>query len=111
MKEIKLLKGTPASPGRVRAKAFIIDDPLRLPSIPNYDYIVVAQFTTPVLNLLLSGAKGIVCQGGGITMHAAIIARELGIPCVVGAEGVLAAVKKGEEVEVDGELGEVKIYE
>lgn len=62
-----------------------------------------------IANLDLSRLEGIVCEVGGYSSHMSIIARTLGVPTVVGASGVLAEIKQGALVALDGETGEVWI--
>ncbi|MBI1961601.1 MAG: hypothetical protein HYS45_02775, partial [Parcubacteria group bacterium] len=70
--------------------------------------IIVAANTTPNYVPLLKKCKALICEEGGLTIHAAVISRELGIPCVVGIPDLLFLVKDGDRVEVDAEKGVVK---
>lgn len=72
------------------------------------DILVVAG-TTPAYNLVLSLAGGVVTAEGGPMSHAAVIARELGIPAVVGARTALIDIPDGAMVEVDPVAGEVRV--
>lgn len=100
MENEKIFKGVKASEGDIKAQAFVIKDLTNLPEAPDYDYILVAPYTTPILNLYISNAKGIICEMGGITCHAAIIAREFGIPCLVGVQGIILQVENGQNIEI-----------
>jgi pyruvate,water dikinase len=71
--------------------------------------ILVAVGTTPAFNALLAVAGGVVTEEGGILSHAAVMARELGIPAVVGAKDALTPIPDGALVEVDPAAGEVRI--
>jgi phosphohistidine swiveling domain-containing protein len=102
-------KGVAASSGRVTGEALIIKNPMIAPDAPEGDFIVVAEYTTPVLNLLFMNAKGVVCETGGMTMHAAVIARELGIPCVVGTKGIMKSISDKQTITIDGLKGEVYV--
>ena len=75
------------------------------PDMPNGNFVIVAEYTTPALNLLLLNAKGIVCETGGITTHASIIARELGIPCVVGVTGIMRLILNKQIITIDSSKG------
>ncbi|MCK9352449.1 MAG: phosphoenolpyruvate synthase [Candidatus Paceibacterota bacterium] len=73
--------------------------------------ILVTKITDPDWEPIMKIAKGIVTEKGGRTSHAAIVSRELGIPAVVGAEGVLSKVKTGDIITVDASLGDIgRIY-
>jgi pyruvate,water dikinase len=72
------------------------------------DILVVAG-TTPAYNLVLSLAAGVVTADGGPMSHAAVIARELGIPAVVGARGALTDIPDGATIEVDPVAGKVRV--
>ena len=65
--------------------------------------------TTPAYNLVLSLAGGVVTSEGGPMSHAAVLARELGIPAVVGAKGAVTEIPHGSLIEVDPVAGEVKV--
>lgn len=103
------LKGITASKGLVKAKSFMVPDLTNLPAIPDSDYIVIAPYTTPAMNIILLTAKGIVCETGGLTTHAAIIARELKIPCVMSVKDVMSQIKDGQDLELNADMGEVTI--
>jgi len=73
--------------------------------------ILITKITDPDWEPIMKIAKGIVTEKGGRTSHAAIVSRELGIPAVVGAEGVLSKVKTGDIITVDASLGDIgRIY-
>ena len=69
--------------------------------------ILVTESTDPDWEPLMKQARGIVTARGGRTSHAAIVARELGIPAIVGAQGALAALATGRVVTVSGAEGDV----
>ena len=71
--------------------------------------ILVAERTDPGWGPLFPLAKGVLVERGSVLSHAAILTRELGIPCAVGVNGLLAAVKDGDEVELDGTTGAVRL--
>lgn len=103
-----IIKGLAASSGKINGKAVVVISKKDLEQVRKGD-IIVARFTDPSFALALMKAGAIVTEVGGITAHAAIIARELGIPCVSGAAGIMAAVKSGTIIEVNGDTGEVTI--
>lgn len=97
--------GTRAMQGRARVAASPED---ALDQLEPGDVLVVAG-TTPAYNLVLSLAGGVVTADGGPMSHAAVIARELGIPAVIGARGALTDIPNGSLVEVDPVAGEVRV--
>jgi len=102
------LKGITASPGIVEGKVLIIKNPAK-PVEPKRGCIIVTTFTTPVIALALTEAAGIICEKGGLTCHAAIIAREFNIPCIVGVKNTLKRLKNNQTIILDANKG--KIYE
>ncbi len=99
------LSGVVAYPGKVQGKVQVVLDPLQ--DIKEGG-ILVCDMTTPAYVPLMKKAGAIITQRGGILTHAAIVARELGKPCIVGVERVLELLKEGDVVEVDGEKGLVR---
>ncbi|HEX4905710.1 MAG TPA: PEP-utilizing enzyme [Acidimicrobiales bacterium] len=71
--------------------------------------IVVAEYTAPTYNSVLSMAGAIVTEQGGLLCHAAVIARELGIPAVIGATDAMSLIPDGARIEVDPTNGRVTI--
>jgi pyruvate,water dikinase len=71
--------------------------------------VLVVHSTTPAYNLVLSLAAAVVTVEGGPMSHAAVLARELGIPAVVGARSALTDIANGAMVEVDPVAGEVRL--
>jgi pyruvate,water dikinase len=71
--------------------------------------VLVVRFTTPAYNTVLTIAGAVVTSEGALLSHAAVMARELGIPAVIGAEGALDEIPDGAEVEVDPVAGTVKV--
>src|SRR5262249_4649191 len=102
-----VLKGHVACRGKVigPCKVIIRADDQRAGLEPGA--IVVSESTDPDLAGLLSRAGGVLTEQGGVTSHAAIICRELGIPTIVGIDGLLDRVHDGDVVEVDAERGTV----
>ncbi|MFC1929811.1 phosphoenolpyruvate synthase [Chloroflexota bacterium] len=103
-----LLSGSPASPGIASGPVKIVPDPSQIDKVYAGD-VLVAEMTTPDFVPAMKRAAAIVTDRGGRTAHAAIVSRELGIPCVVGTEGATATLKDGQMITVDGSSG--KIYE
>ncbi|MGK7914878.1 MAG: putative PEP-binding protein [Prochloraceae cyanobacterium] len=104
---VPLLKGLAASPGQVIASVQTIAGPTgHLQAIPP-GRILVTKSITPDWLPLLKKAAGVVAEVGGVTSHAAIIARELGIPAIVGVTGATRLLRSGESILIDGSRGEI----
>ena len=100
------LVGIGSSPGRVRARARVLLEPTVDPRECR-DRILVARETDPGWLFLMVAARGMVVQNGSPLSHTAITGRVLGIPTVVAVPGVLAAVRDGDWIEIDGSTGTV----
>lgn len=103
----KKITGQVASPGVVRGMVRVVTDPSRSDSFNDGD-ILVAYMTRPDYVPLMKKAGAIVTNEGGITSHAAIVSRELGIPCVIGTKIATQVLKDGDMVEVDADKGIVR---
>lgn len=99
-----ILKGMAASPGTSEGKIYRIENPEVSADCPR-GYIIVAEFTTTHLTKALHKCSGIITEKGGITSHAAIVARELGIPCIVNCKDALKKLNNAMEVKLDGTKG------
>lgn len=106
-KEVEIIIGNTAHPGKVIGRVFSLEN-----SNPNNVYedcILVASMTHPNHTSLIGKSKAIITDEGGILCHAAIIAREMNIPCIVGTKFATKILKEGDVVEVDATNGTVKI--
>ena len=99
-----LLTGSAASPGAAVGQVKIILDPEQIGRVLDGD-ILVAEMTTPDFVPAMKRALAIVTDRGGRTAHAAIVSRELGIPCVVGTGEATKILHDGQIVTVDGARG------
>ena len=99
-------RGTGCSAGTVRARARLIRDPRREALVQGE--ILVASHTDPGWIAVFSNASAIVVERGSLLSHSAIVAREMGIPCVVALKGALDWIVDGEMLSVDGGSGEVR---
>lgn len=106
--ETPYLKGIPGSPGVVFGKAYVVERSFNF-SIDKSGIILVAPMTDPDMVPEIVKAAGIVTDRGGVISHAAIIARELGIPCTVGTGNATQLIKTEDELKVDGNKGFVWI--
>ncbi|HVY60420.1 MAG TPA: PEP-utilizing enzyme, partial [Planctomycetota bacterium] len=102
-----LLRGVPACPGRVKNKVRVIHSPQDDMSLNKE--ILVAERTDPGWVPLYPSCCALLIERGSILSHSAIVARELGLPCVVGVRDLLTKVKDGQVVEMDGGEGTVKL--
>ena len=103
----KTLQGTPASAGRVTATARVILDPHDARLSPGE--ILVAPSTDPGWTPLFLKVAGLVMEVGGAMAHGAIVAREYGIPAVVGVAGATERIATGSRLTLDGTAGTVVI--
>lgn len=103
------LKGQIACRGKVRGKVKIVYNP----SQENFKMgeILVTGMTRPEFVPLMKKAAAIITNEGGITTHAAIVSRELNIPCIMGTKVATQVLKDGDLVEVDANVGKVIILE
>jgi pyruvate,water dikinase len=101
-----LLTGAPASPGIASGPVRILPDASHINKVKNGD-ILVTEMTTPDFVPAMKRAAAIVTDRGGRTAHAAIVSRELGIPCVVGTEQATSTLKNRQIITVDGSQGKV----
>lgn len=106
--EVKTLKGIPASPGQYEGIARLVLNPDDIAKVQPGE-VVVARMTAPAYNVLLPIIKGVVTDRGGLLSHAAIVAREYGLPAVVGCMDATKMIPNGARIQVDGTKGEVKI--
>jgi len=101
-----LVRGLPASPGINRGKVRNIKDITEIDRVKDGD-ILVTVMTNPDMVPAMRRAAAVVTDEGGRTCHAAIVSRELGIPCIVGAKKASEVLAEGLEVTVDATRGVV----
>jgi len=106
--DIKEISGTPASAGKVRGKVRIVLGSGDFGKFKKGE-VLVTEMTRPEFVTIMHGAAAVITNEGGLTCHAAIVSRELGIPCIVGTRNATKILKDGDEVEVDAESGIVKV--
>jgi pyruvate,water dikinase len=102
-----MIQGIGCSPGIVKRKVRLIHSPDELDNLGGD--ILVALSTDPGWVKFFPTASGIVIERGSLLSHTGIVTREMGIPCVVGARGIISAVQTGDLIEMNGSTGEVKI--
>jgi len=101
------LSGMPVSPGVARGPVVVLRTPDEKPVRPGD--ILVAHTTDPGWTPLFVNAAAVVLEVGGVLQHGAVVAREYGKPCVAGISELLSKLEDGQQVEVDGAAGIVRI--
>jgi pyruvate,water dikinase len=101
-----LVAGLPAAPGVVSGRVRLITSPKDGGQLQAGE-ILVAPMTNPDWVPTIRRAAALVTDGGGMTCHAAIVARELRLPCIVGTRNATKVLRDGELVTVDGAAGKV----
>ncbi len=103
-----VLRGAAGAPGIARGRARIVTDPGDPRDVGPGD-VLVAALTDPAWTPLFVPAAAVVVEVGAAMSHSMIVARELGVPCVVGVENATQRIPDGAEVEVDGQAGTVRV--
>ncbi|MEW6035928.1 MAG: phosphoenolpyruvate synthase [Candidatus Micrarchaeota archaeon] len=99
-----IVRGLGASPGMGMGKVKIVRSAKEIKNMERGD-VLVTEMTTPDFVPGMKKASAIVTDTGGMTSHAAIVSRELGVPCVVGTGNATATLKDGMDISVDGSHG------
>ncbi|PJE68125.1 phosphoenolpyruvate synthase [Candidatus Shapirobacteria bacterium CG10_big_fil_rev_8_21_14_0_10_38_8] len=105
-KKTVLLTGISACPGIATGPVKIIHSPKEIGKVTKGD-ILVTEMTTPDFVPALRDVVAIITDRGGQTSHAAIVSRELGVPCIVGTQTATKVLKTGQFVTVNGKTGEI----
>ncbi|MFC1598203.1 PEP-utilizing enzyme [Patescibacteria group bacterium] len=106
-KSVTSLHGQVAFKGKVKGEARVVRGRKDFDRFQDGDILITNQ-TTPEFVPLMKRAAAVVTEQGGITCHAAIVSRELKIPCIIGTQSAMKIFKDGETIVVDGETGEVR---
>ena len=101
------ITGIACCPGIVKSEVCVVHSPDQIDDLQGR--IMVTSSTDPGWVSLFPTAAGILVERGSLLSHSAIVARELGIPCIVAINGLLARLKTGDVVEMDGSSGVVKL--
>lgn len=107
-KSQKELKGIPASKGTITGIVRVVTKRDQFDSFKDGEILVALQTMVDYLPVMRK-AKAILTEFGGLTSHAAIVSRELGVPAVVGIPNLIASVKDGDTVEIDAKAGTIKV--
>ena len=102
----EMRKGLGCCKGVVTAKVRVIEDP-RVEALGAGE-ILVARHTDPGWIAVFANAAGVIAERGSLLSHSAIVAREMGVPCVVSLKGVTQWLKTGDTVRLDGGAGTVE---
>jgi pyruvate,water dikinase len=102
------IKGLAASPGVVEGTARYVASLEEFDKVQDGD-ILVCRMTNPAWVVLFTKIKGLVTEAGGATSHPAVVAREFGIPAVVGTGNAGERIKTGDRVRVNGATGIVEV--
>jgi phosphohistidine swiveling domain-containing protein len=102
-----LIKGRPCSNGEVYDQVNLIKN--STPSFNKNYGIIITETADPGWAPILSICKGIIIEKGGILSHISILARELGVPCIINVPGIMQKIKKGDMIYMNGSTGEIKI--
>lgn len=108
LKSCKEFKGLAASGGKKRAKVKVLESVFEAQKIQKGEILVTRQ-TDPGWAMLFPIIGGLIVERGGALSHGAIVAREFGIPAVVGIEGIMEVLKDNDEVILDGDNGKVQL--
>ncbi|HEX4903318.1 MAG TPA: phosphoenolpyruvate synthase, partial [Acidimicrobiales bacterium] len=103
---VPLVHGLGAAPGVVAGRVRVLQTPDQGHLLERGE-VLVAPMTNPDWVPTIRRAVAVVTDGGGMTCHAAIVSRELGVPCIVGARDATTRLRDGDLVTVDGAAGEV----
>ncbi|MBI4448244.1 hypothetical protein HY643_04645 [Candidatus Woesearchaeota archaeon] len=108
IKNLKEISGEVACQGKVRGHVRIVTNPSKTKNFKQGDILVTAM-TRPEFVPLMKKAAAVITDEGGITSHAAIVSRELKVPCIIGTKFSSTILKDGDFVEVDANKGIVRI--
>ncbi|MCP4354524.1 MAG: hypothetical protein GY793_02600 [Proteobacteria bacterium] len=101
-----LISGRPACQGKIEGEVFVVKDDAEIKNFTKGS-ILVAPFTKPSYVPAMIKSVGIITDIGGLTSHAAIIAREMGIPCVVATKNATSVLQTGQKIVMDAVTGEI----
>lgn len=101
-----ILKGVPASPGIAKGKVRVILNPKECKKMKKGE-ILVTEMTNPLFVPAIKKAKAIVTDIGGLLCHAAIVSRELKIPCIVNTKKATQKLKDNQKIIVNATKGEI----
>ena len=104
-----VITGSPVSPGVAEGTVHVIFDPRQSRLAPGE--ILVCPGTDPAWTPLFMAAAGLVTEVGGMMTHGSVVAREYGIPAVVGVHQATTRLKDGQRVRIDGTAGKIVVLD
>ena len=104
-----VITGMPVSPGMVEGFVHVVLDPRGTQLVPGE--ILVCPGTDPAWTPLFMAAGGLITEVGGMMTHGSVVAREYGIPAVVGVHQATIRLKDGQKIRVDGTQGKIVVLE
>ena len=104
---VKVIRGVVANQGKAQGRARVITSSRQFKNFKKGE-ILVASMTRPDYTVILNKATAIITDEGGLTCHAAIVSRELGIPCIIGTKIATKVLKSGDRIKVDANKGVIK---
>lgn len=104
---MSVIKGIIANKGFIEGKVKLVKNPGEYLE-DEEEVIIVTEYTTPQMTISLMNAKAVITTKGGLTCHAAIVSRELGIPCLVGVEKAFELLNEGDKIQVNANEGYIK---
>jgi len=106
--DVKEFEGLAASGGRLKSKVKVLDSVLESGKLERGDILVTKQ-TDPGWAMVFPLIGGLVVERGGALSHGAIVAREFGIPAVIGIQNISQLLKDNDEIILDGDLGKIQL--
>ena len=103
------ITGSPVSPGIVEGLVRVVLDPRQAGLLPGE--ILVCPGTDPSWTPLFLSAAGLVMEVGGMMTHGAVVAREYGIPAIVGVDQATTRLRTGQRIRIDGSSGMIEVVE
>jgi phosphoenolpyruvate synthase/pyruvate phosphate dikinase len=103
------ISGSPVSPGSAQGRVRVVLDPRQARLLPGE--ILVCPGTDPSWTPLFLSAAGLVMEVGGMMTHGAVVAREYGIPAIVGVDRATTRLLTGQLIRVNGSSGEIEVLE
>jgi phosphohistidine swiveling domain-containing protein len=102
-----LIMGRPCSSGEAIGKVSLIKN--ANPDLNKKYEIIVTETADPGWAPILSLCRGIIIEKGGVLSHISILARELGVPCIINVHGIMKRIKNNQKIYMNGTTGEIKI--